>query len=302
MTALRLIALAALLAFLTVPVRPAGGSTGLTFLTLGVGGRSLGMGEASSASTGDPAALHYNPATLTTVGRTTLAFMHRSWIGGTNADHLAGAADFGAVSLGMTVYSVSVSDIEVRDTPGPATSTFTARNAALGITVGYEFSPGFSAGLSLKYLYEKILVEDASGTAADFGALYTTPFGARIGASILNVGSMSELGSASSKLPRLFRGGASYSAPIGESPLTVTGAADLLLPLGDGSSHVHLGGEALLYESISLRAGYQTGYDARGFTAGAGFRKGIIAVDYAFIPTKYDLGSTHAFSLSFDIR
>ncbi len=278
-----------------------GGSTGMTFLTLGVGSRSLGMAEAYATATGDPAAIAYNPATLTSIDVATISFMHRSWIQGTNAEFLAGAFDFGSISLGLSVYSVSTDDIEVRDTPGPAVSTFAARNAALGLTVGYTVSPELSLGVSVKYLYEKILIDDARGTGFDVGGVYATSFGVRIGASVLNLGSMSELGDHSTKLPGLFRGGLSYTADISNPSATLTGAVDLLSPLGDGTSHVHFGAEAVIYKSISLRAGYQTGYEARGFTAGTGVREGIVAVDYAFMPTQFDLGSTHSITLSLQL-
>ena len=284
------------------PTFPQGGNTGLTFLTLGVGSRSLGMAEAYSAASNDPAAMQYNPATLSSIDATTISFMHRVWIQGTNAEFLAGAFNLGRVSLGLSVYSVSTDDIEIRNTPGPALSTFTARNAALGISFGYAFSPELSLGVTAKYLYEKILVEDAGGMAFDFGGVYTSPFGVRIGASVSNLGSMSELGSQSTKLPKLFRGGMSYTADLAGPPATLTGSLDIVAPLGDGTSHVHFGGEAFLYESISVRTGYQTGYEARGFTAGTGIRQGIVAVDYAFMPTRYDLGSTHAISLSLQLR
>jgi hypothetical protein len=302
MKTLRHLALLAALLCFTQPARPDGGTTGLTFLTLGVGARSLGMGEAYSTATDDPAGLHYNPATIGSVGTTTISFMHRAWIQGTNAEYLTAAFPLGAVSLAASVYSVGVDDIEVRDTPGEATSTFTARNASLGLTLGYTFSPELSVGVTAKYVYEKILVDDAGGMAFDLGAVYATSFGARIGAAVSNLGSMTELGNQASTLPELFRGGASYSTELAGPDATITGAADVVVPFGDGSTHVHLGAESLLYGTVSLRLGYQTGYDARSFTAGAGFRKGIVGIDYAFMPTRYDLGATHAISLAVQLR
>jgi hypothetical protein len=278
-----------------------GGTTGMTFLTLGVGSRSLAMAEAYATASGDPAAIQYNPATLTSIDVATISFMHRAWIQGTNAEFLAGAFNFGSISLGLSVYSVSTDDIEVRDTPGPAISTFAARYAALGVTLGYAVASDLSLGVTVKYLYEKILIDDARGTGFDIGGVYDTPFGVKVGAAVLNLGSMSELGDHATKLPGLFRGGASYTADLSKPSMTLTGSVDLLAPLGDGTSHVHFGGEAVIYQSISVRAGYQTGYEARGFTAGTGIREGIVAVDYAFMPTQYDLGSTHSITLSLQL-
>lgn len=302
MTALRILALGLFLIATAAPARSQGGSTGLTFLTLGVGSRSLGMGDAYVAAANDPAAMQYNPATLASIDATAITFMHRAWIQGTNAEFLAFASGLGDVSLGFSVYSVTTGDIEVRDAPGPATETFTARNAALGISIAYALSPEFSLGVTAKYLYEKILIEDAGGMAFDVGGVYALPAGLTVGAAVSNIGSISELGAESSKLPTLLRGGASYSATLTGAPVRLTGSLDLLTPLGDGTSHVHFGAEGLLYGSIGVRAGFQTGYEARGFTAGTGIRQGIVAVDYAFMPTKYDLGTTHAITLTLHLR
>lgn len=302
MNVLRILALGLACIATTAIVRPQGGSTGLTFLTLGVGSRAIGMGDAYVAAANDPAAMQYNPATLGSIDATAISFMHRAWIQGTNAEFLAIASDLGAVSLGFSVYSVSTGDIEVRNSPGPATSTFTARNAALGISLAYALSPELSIGVTAKYLYEKILIEDAGGTALDFGGVYVLPAGFTVGAAFSNIGSMSELASEPSTLPTIFRGGVTYSAGLSGAPVALTGSVDFLTPMGDGTSHVHFGGEGLLYESIGIRAGYQTGYEARGFTAGTGIRQGIVAVDYAFAPTRYDLGSTHAITLTLRLR
>ena len=56
------------------------GTTGLTFLKLGVGGRSLGMGEAYSAIASDPTAMYYNPAALSLSKTPQLLLMHKSWV------------------------------------------------------------------------------------------------------------------------------------------------------------------------------------------------------------------------------
>jgi hypothetical protein len=281
---------------------PAVAGTGLTFLTLGVGGRGLGMGEAYSTGTADPAAMHYNPASLSSIDVTTVAFMHRSWIEGTNAEYVAGGFSLGRLSLGFSTYWLSIRDIEIRSVPGPATGTFTAQDFSIGMSAAYDVTPEISVGLTVKYLYEKILVDDAGGMAFDFGGVYTTGSGIRIGASVANLGSVNALRDVSTSLPKLFRGGISYTTRLENPSATVTGAADFVTPLGDGGSHLHLGGEAILYGAVAVRAGYQTGYDARGLTLGTGIAHGIVTVDYAFAPTQYDLGSTHTISLSLQLN
>ena len=281
---------------------PALGGTGMTFLTLGVGGRSLGMGEAYSTGAADPAAMQYNPASLSSIGITMVSLMHRSWIQGTNAEYIAGAFSFGKFSMGLSTYWLSIRDIEVRTVPGSPISTFTAQDLSVGFSAAYELTDEISVGLTGKYLYEKILLDDAGGMAFDFGGVYATPSGIRVGAAIANLGSVSALKDESTPLPKIFRGGISYTTTLQNPATTITGAADLVAPLGDGGSHLHLGGEVILYGAIAARAGYETGYDARGLTLGTGITHGIVTIDYAFAPTQYDLGSTHAVSLSLQLN
>ncbi len=281
---------------------PASAGTGLTFLTLGVGGRSLGMGEAYASGSADPAGMHYNPASVSSIDVTTVSFMHRSWIEGTNAEYVAGAFSFGKFSMGVSTYWLNISDIEVREVPGPAISTFSAQDFAAGISGAYDITTELSIGLTVKYLYEKILLEDAGGVAFDFGGVYSMPSGLKVGAAFANLGSVSELRDVATPLPKLFRGGFSWTEELSNPGLRLTGAADFVTPLGDGASHVHLGGEAVLYGSVAVRAGFQTGYEARGLTLGTGIAHGIVKVDYAFAPTQYDLGSTHSISLSLELN
>jgi hypothetical protein len=57
-----------------------------------------------------------------------------------------------------------------------------------------------------------------------------------------------------------------------------------------------------VYESfLALRAGYQIGYDAKGYSAGLGIRYGLLQFDYAFVPFLNDLGNTHTFALTFNL-
>jgi hypothetical protein len=64
----------------------------------------------------------------------------------------------------------------------------------------------------------------------------------------------------------------------------------------------YFGGEYLIKEVLYLRAGYQTGYDNRGLSAGAGFVYKEFRIDYAFVPYQSDLGNSHRFSLTYSIK
>jgi hypothetical protein len=271
-------------------------------LKLGVGARSLGMGEAYSAVGTDPSATYYNPAALASASVPQLLLMHKEWIQDTKTEFLAGSTVWGDLAAGVSVNSTSVDDIELRSLPGPPLSTFDARDAAIGVSAAYAIDPSVSVGITGKYLYEKILVDESSGFGIDLGGLYQTPWGIRIAAVVGNLGSMNKLQQEAPVLPRFVRTGLAYEASIPSMDGTIMLASDVVSYTEEKNSHLHLGGEFDYQHTIAARVGYQTGYDAKSFSAGVGLRYEWLRFDYAFVPFKTDLGTTHTFSLGIDFE
>ena len=291
-----------LLAALTEQAAAQTGSAGLQFLKLGVGARALAMGEAYSAIATDPSATYYNPAALSLVTSPRILLMHKEWIQGTRTEFIGATSRTGDFSFGLSANSTSVDNIELRSVPGPALGTFDARNASIGLSGSYAFSPEFSAGMTMKYLYEKIYVYDASGLAFDFGGVYKTPWDVTLALAVNNLGSLSELDKESSTLPASIRGGAGYERDLEQLDSRLTLSTDIVSFTVEQKSHVHVGAELTYKETFSARAGYQTGYDAKSFSAGVGIRYDIVALDYAYVPFQVDLGTTHTFSIGINFE
>src|SRR5690242_8953689 len=83
------------------------GQSGLAFLKLGVGGRALGMGEASAATALDPSAAFYNPAALAIPDHPQILIMHKEWIEGVSSEYLSAAVGAGALHLGLSINATS---------------------------------------------------------------------------------------------------------------------------------------------------------------------------------------------------
>lgn len=278
------------------------GQSGLTFLQLGVGGRSLAMGEAYSAIASDPSATYYNPAALSTSDDPQILLMHKEWIQDAKTEFIGVSTPLGPFAIGVSINSTNVDDIELRSIPGPAIGTFSSHDAAIGFSAAYNIDQSLSIGATAKYLYEKIYVDETTGAGFDIGALYKTPWSVQFAAAVSNLGSMNVYQTEAPVLPRLVRVGGAYETYIQNLDATLTLATDVVTVTEENQSHVNLGAEFEYRHSFAVRAGYQTGYEARSFSTGIGVHYGLFCVDYAFVPFRYDLGTTHTLSLNIDFH
>jgi hypothetical protein len=302
MKKLSLLSLALLLAAFPEMAFPQAGQSGLAFLKLGTSGRGIGMADAMVASVDGAAATYYNPAGLAgseSNRKTEILFTHREWIEDTRVEYLAGRIPLGTDdALGVAFNSTTVGNIEIRTGPGEAAGSFTARNFSGGVSYGRRVTENVTIGGSLKYLYEKILVDEASGFGVDIGARVQTPVeNLTVGAAMANMGRMNSLRNESTKLPSLLRIGPAYSFSFDEETYRGLVAADFLRVLPDQKNFLNCGGEFVFRNLVAVRTGYQFGSEGRGFTAGFGVQYGMVGIQYAFAKLSEDLGDAHTISL-----
>lgn len=270
-------------------------NTGLSFLKFGVGARAIAMGDAYSSIAEDATAFIYNPARLNFGQRSNLSLMHNQSVQDMKTDFVAIKFPLSKrISMGIGFFTTSIDDIEVRTIPGASTEKFDARNLSTGISFGYTINPNLSIGITGKFLFEKIYVDEASGLGFDFGTNYTKD-NYSLAFVVANIGSVNELKSVSTKLPTLVRFGGSYK--FTNNKFGFNFGADGMKVLDGGKFHIHAGGEAGYNNTVFLRLGYQTDYDNRGITTGLGFKYKSLNVDYAFVPYKSEFGSSNSFSL-----
>ncbi|MBI5022034.1 MAG: PorV/PorQ family protein [Ignavibacteriales bacterium] len=278
------------------------GNTGLTFLKFGAGARTLAMGEAFVAVNGGPVGTYYNPATIATDATAHLLFMHNEGVQDRKTEYLASITGWNDFSFGLSVNKTSVNNIPLRQIAGDPFGMFDAQNASIGLSSAYEITSLISVGVTGKFLYEKIYVDDASGYAIDLGALYKSPWNTQFGLSISNLGSMNKLFNESTKLPLIIRAGTSYNHPFTSIPIDVRVNGDIVSFPKESKTHLHFGAETDYKNMIALRFGYQTGYETKSFSAGVGIRSSLFQFDYAYVPYKDSFGSGHIFSLEIQFQ
>lgn len=278
------------------------GATGLAFLKLGVGGRASAMGEAYVAVSDDASSVFWNPAGLSYIQRPEVAFTHTAWLQDISNDFLAFAFPGFGGGVGVSVYTGAVDGIERRTIPSSEPlGTVEARDLAISLGYARELSSKFRAGFSVKYLYEKIYIEEASGYAFDVGVSYQ-PFESslRFAGVIQNIGSMGDLRNDSIKLPTAFRGGGTYSVDLHEFDGVLVLAADAV-KFVENDLRGNFGVEVNLLRKLAFRFGYQTGGAETNLGGGFGLRFNRVELDYGYRPFDSDLGDTHRFSFRFEI-
>jgi len=159
-----------------------GGASG-EFLLLGAGARGTALGGAYGALATDVTAMYYNAAGLAQLPRPAvmvstssyLADTRYSWVG------IAFPTSGGARAIGVSMGSFGFSDqpIYTLDAPDGNGRTYSVRETFISGTYAQNFSDRFSAGLTLKFINDRLGTAKASGVAVDFGTNFHASVGAR---------------------------------------------------------------------------------------------------------------------------
>ena len=152
------------------------GTTTGELLSIPVGARAIGMGEAYTAAADDASALEWNPAGLSYAQQKEAYFMHSSLIESVNYEHLA------FVSPGENYsYGASMGYLGYGDIAGYSDST-NGNPIALGNQTAYSYAMNagastmlydrLSLGITGTILREDLAGESAGTFAANLGTMY----------------------------------------------------------------------------------------------------------------------------------
>jgi len=286
--------------FLVRPVWSADpGTTGGEVLKLGVGARSLGMGEAATAVSDGVESLYWNPAGLGMAERPSVMFSYNPLVEDGNYGGVAFSVNLPRrFFMGAGFNSLSHGSIDSFDAVGNQTGQFDAGDQ-LGIIGAAHAMGDVLVGLGAKYIRSSIDGVDATAWAVDAGARVKNPYFSRLGhaISLKNLGRKVSFISQDDPLPLSFILGNSlewqrilFSLDVGK--VKGTGAvfsAGLEWEAFKGTD-----------KSIFLRGGYSSRKNEAeklsGTALGLGFNFRFVSVDYAWIPLG-ELGNSHAISL-----
>jgi hypothetical protein len=199
------------------------------------------------------------------------------------------------------VNTTKISGFEVRTNPTETPdATFNVNYFYGSFSTGFNLYESLDFGFTLKYLYESLLSDDASGTGYDIGLIYSNIIDdLTLGASIRNLGSMNKLRNEKTKLPTDLILNAVYKIKLESASLNFSPVVGVQKYLEIDDIHFHFGTDIIYDNQFSLRLGYLTGYEARGLTAGAGIYWSGFNFDYAFTPFSYGIGNASTISVAY---
>jgi hypothetical protein len=274
---------------------------GFAFLEVPAGARASAMGGAFLAVGDGVDAAFWNPAALSGVQGTQLSATHFEFFQGLRHEQFAlGGRMFGG-GVATSVRAMYSEPIEERDQIGDLIGTFGAHDLELQLGYGRAMAGGASIGFAAQLVRERIASESAMTWGMSAGMAWRPERwrDLRAGLALQHAGPAAHYDfdgqqGAPVGLPVALHGGLAWHRALGRG-LGLTPALDVRATRGR-QAVVALGGELESETGASLRMGLRQGDDVANLSAGVGWRYRLYRVDYAWVPSKLDLGDTHRFS------
>jgi hypothetical protein len=274
------------------------------FMKIPIGARATGMGGAFVAVADDASAVFWNPAGVARLSGSIVAVHHLNWVTDINMTQGTYVFSLGFLPgmLAFNARSLYMDDMErttVYQPDGDGTY-FDAGYSSFGLTYARSLTDKFSVGITGSLIHAGLDDLSSNAMSFDVGTLYDTGFRSlKIGMEIANMGSELKFIDQSSKLPILFRVGASINVMNSlDHKLMTTG--EFSHP-PDNNERMNWGAEYSFKDFFFIRGGYNFGYDIESFSGGVGVRfpssiSSETRFDYSYTDLS-DLSGAHRFSL-----
>ncbi len=273
---------------------------GFAFLEVPAGARATALGGAYVAVADGVDGAFWNPAALAGVRGTQVTGSHVEFVQGLKHDQFAIAGQLFGGGLAGSVRAMYSQAIDARDDLGNLTGTFGSHDLEFQLGYGWQASTVLRLGFAGQVVRERIDTESATTWSGGAGATWQPASlkGVRLGVSAQHLGPAAhyDLGGPSTPvaLPAALQAGGAWTAGLGHG-WALTTALDARTTRGRQMVE-GVGAELSSSVGAALRAGWREGDDLTRFSAGVGWRRGTLTVDYAFVPARLDLGDTHRFS------
>lgn len=160
------------------------GTTAAEFLLVPASARGAALGGGFAAIVTDVSSVYYNPAGLALMPRPGLLASQMNYVADTRYSWLAIGMPFsgGARAIGLSVTNFGFSDqpvYTVEDPQGELGEVYSVSQTALGFTYSQQFSDRFSAGMTFKFINDRLGDVVGRAFAVDFGTSFRASVGGR---------------------------------------------------------------------------------------------------------------------------
>lgn len=273
------------------------GTSGAQFLQLPVGARAEAMSGAFVGLADDASAVFWNPAGIVKVKNVEAYFSYMNWFDlfDFNAVSLVyNAEDIGTFAASMIILGTDKMEVTTEEEPNGTGRYFDAGDFALGATYAKYITDRFNVGITVKYIYQRIWNETATGFAFDIGTQYRLDFqNLTIAMCMTNFGGDMQFEGPDMEFVYLKDDTYPISRLVPSSLITdefpiplnfqvgigfdvfefdfvkMKGEIDVVHP-NDNSERANFGTELSFFDRFYLRGGYKYNYDDEDFTFGAG--------------------------------
>ena len=300
------------------------GLTTLSFLKNDMNPRSAAMSGASVSLKGDGYSTLTNPAGITDIGSFNATISNYTVGAGIQQSFVSTIIPrkdkLSAFGFSLNMLNSGAMEVRTEFQPEGTGEKFYVTNMAFAATYAQKLSDMFSAGISLKYIYEQMADYSNGAVAADVSFLYYTDYkDLKFAVMVQNFGGNSALDGDDIKsdfnrssridaenygMPTVFSLGASM-VPWKKDKQSLLVSMQLNHP-SDNAENYRIGLEYEYLKLLYLRGGYKLNVEGQPFpTFGFGLRHRVgghpLQLDYAANPTEF-LGVLHTVGLSFTLN
>jgi hypothetical protein len=305
------------------------------FLSIGAGGRALGMGGAYAAIANDVTAAYWNPAGLAQMNYPQVTLMHDERFAGLiNYDYGAVAMPMGtSASVAFSVIRMGVDNIpntqnagvDANGNPLPAgelgnfdhvdpnaVTYFNSADWAMYFSYAKRASDDFSYGANLKVIRRELGDASATGVGFDLGAQYRATDRLLLGVNAQDITTTLVAWSTGTKelISPTIKVGSGYSIDAFGGRFIPAFDVDLRFEGRESAANAYIGAMSMDFHTgleydvknlVAVRAGLS---DIGSLNVGAGVHLPKFDIDYTY--AKFDgtddLGDTHRISLTFTLE
>lgn len=283
------------------------GTSGYSFLKIVNGARQASLGGAFTGLANDASSLGFNPAGMVSLPAPSVMASYHNYV----IDLQSGMVSYvapqtdGSSAIGVSLTYLDYGTFTQTNLNGDILGEFGGSD--LMLTAGYarKLSDRISAGVSAKFISERVQDYSSAAIAADIGFRYAADRDRyTVGLTLQHLGTeLSSLGNEKVDLPFTARLGGAYR--LRGVKMILLG--DIVMPR-DNDPYLAVGAEYIEIQSLAFRAGWSSfgsNYrteDSNDKVAGLGFGVGFrptnqLDIGYAFNPAA-ELGQSHRVSVS----